>query len=414
MDGYTNGQDPYGYGVTYKESKKSSKGPFIGGLFLGLFIAAVIVLLSLAAAKALGYTVFPEDTELLSAENQRRLSEIRNQINSSYLYGTDGVDFETGILKGYVDALGDPYSVYYTEEEYQELINSMSGSYSGIGVVVQQAETGIISVVKVYEDSPGEAAGMLAGDIIYAVEGEQVTGVDLTLVTSRIKGAEGTKVNLTVYRSSTGEYLDMEITRKKIDIQTVSHRMLDTETGYISMDSFAENSADEFEKAYKDLKAQGMRALVFDIRDNGGGLLNTAIDLADLLLPKGLVTYTEDKNGKGDSYYSRDKKLLDVPMALLVNGNSASASEVLTGALMYYKACTVVGSRTFGKGIVQTIMRIDSQTALKITTSRYFTPAGVCIHGEGIVPDLEVKDDPETEADDQLQAAIGLLKDTLK
>ncbi|MBO7364458.1 MAG: S41 family peptidase [Lachnospiraceae bacterium] len=349
-------------------------------------------------------------TDVVSDGVSEKFSRIQQLIDEYYLFDREDVDFDTGVLKGYVDALGDPYTVYYTPEEYSALMQTTEGSYSGIGVVVQQDTDGVITVVKPYENAPGYAAGIRKDDIIYAVEGEEVTGVDLNLVVSRIKGQEGTTVLITVYRPSTREYLDLTVTRKVVEIESAGYEMLESHIGYIWMDSFSEPTLSQFMTAYQNLKKQGMTGLIVDIRDNGGGLLSSVVNILDYLLPAGIVTYTVDSDGYRRDYRSRVGRALDVPCVVLVNGNTASASEIFSGCLQDYGQATIVGTTTFGKGIVQSIFDLEDGSALKITVSRYYTPNGVCIHGIGITPDLEVREDPETAEDEQLQEAIRILK----
>ena len=220
---------------------------------------------------------------------------------------------------------------------------------------------------------------------------------------------QGTKVNITVYRPSENSYIDFEITRQQIEVETISHKMLDNEIGYIEMDSFDEVTYGQYMAAFNELKSMGMKALIVDIRSNGGGLLSSVCNILDDMLPEGLITYTEDKNGKRDNYSSDANCVLDIPAVVLVNGNSASASEIFTGAMQDYGKAVIVGTQTFGKGIVQTIMGLSDGSAIKMTTSRYYTPKGVCIHGVGITPDIVVEDDSATEEDEQLDKAVEVL-----
>ncbi len=390
--------------------KGSGRGLF---LLLGMIIgAAAAVIIMAVAGRASGNV--SGISSVISDETAEKLVKIRNKINSYYLFDRD-VDTQEGILKGYVDSFGDPYTVYYTEDEYASLMESTSGVYCGIGVVVtQNASTGVISVVRPYVNAPGWEAGMQADDILYKVEGEEVTGQDLSLVVTKIKGDEGTSVAITIYRPSTGEYIDMTVTRRKIEIETIAHEMKENNIGYIEMTSFDDVTYHQFMEAFNDLKDQGMQGLIVDIRDNGGGLLTSVCDILDELLPAGIITYTEDRDGKGDKIYSDAACVLDVPMVVLVNGNSASASEIFTGALQDYGKATIVGTQTFGKGIVQSIMALGDGSAIKITTSRYYTPNGVCIHGVGITPDVIVENDTELEGDEQLKRAIEVLQDMMK
>lgn len=404
-------------------NKKLTKGAAIA-LSIGAGILRFIAIVLVAAA--IGWAVEdkseaaepekPFDGKgLISEELLSRLTEIQDIIDEYYLFDQEDVDRDTAIIKGYVDALGDPYTQYYTPEEYKDLLESTSGRYSGIGVVVQQnASTGVITVVRPYENCPGWEAGMQPEDIIYKVAGEEVTGIDINLVVSKIKGEEGTTVDVTVYRPSAGEYIDMTVERRQIEVETITHEMKEDQIGYIEMTSFEDVTYNQFMDAFYDLKDQGMKALIVDIRDNGGGLLSSVVDILDELLPKGTITYTEDRDGKGEKYTSDAHTVLDIPMVVLVNGNSASASEIFTGAIQDYGVGTIVGTQTFGKGIVQVILNLEGGGAMKITYSRYFTPNGVCIHGEGITPDVVVEPDYESEEDVQLNEALRILKEQIQ
>ncbi|MDE7052064.1 MAG: S41 family peptidase, partial [Lachnospiraceae bacterium] len=262
-----------------------------------------------------------------------------------------------------------------------------------------------------------ERAGIKAGDIIYAVDGESTAGKDLTTVLSKIKGEAGTKVVLKIWRKGGRNYLDIEVTRKIIEENTVSSKMLPGNTGYIKVTGFEEVTNKQFSNAVSNLEKSGMKSLIIDLRDNGGGLLTAATGMLDRLLPKGLLVYTKDKSGVAEEYFAEDDRCVKVPMAILVNGNSASASEVFSGALQDNGVAKLVGTKTFGKGIVQTIFGMDDGTAIKMTTSRYYTPKGRNIHKTGLEPDIEVnldentlpKNGEEFAIDNQMQTALDYL-----
>lgn len=353
-----------------------------------------------------------------------KLTVLKYLIDTYYLEDVDTEDFATGIYKGFISSLKDPYSTYYTKEEYESLMESSSGVYHGIGAVVSQdVKTGVITIVKPYKDGPAYKAGLLPNDIIYKVEGEEVTGEDLTEVVSKIKGKEGTKVNLTIIRDGVADPMDFTIVRKKINIPTIEYEMLKDKIGYIQITEFDEITISQFASAVSDLEKKGMKGLVIDVRDNPGGLLNSVVDILDRLLPKGkLVVYTEDKYGKREEEVTDDSLRFNKPIAVLINGNSASASEIFAGTLQDYKMATIVGTTSFGKGIVQRVIPLTDGTAVKLTISKYFTPNGRNIHGEGIVPDVEVELDEELkqlvtipkDKDNQLQKAIEILKKKIK
>ena len=318
-----------------------------------------------------------------------------------------------GIYKGYVDALGEKYTYYYTAEEYDSLKQDMSGTYSGIGALLTQSvDTGVISIVRPFKGSPSEEAGMLKDDIIYKVEGEEVTGGDLSEIVSRIKGEEGTTVNMELYRPSEDRYYTVDVERRSIETPMVEYEMLDDSIGYVEILEFMDTTYDQFCTAVDDLTSQGMQALVIDLRDNPGGIVDSATDVLDRILPTDkLLVYTVDKNNTKEEYYSADDETIELPIAVLINENSASASEIVSGCLQDYEKATLVGVTSFGKGIVQYIIPLGDGSAVKLTSAKYYTPNGRNIHGTGIDPDVEVKLDSEKEGDEQLDAAIDLLLD---
>ena len=350
--------------------------------------------------------------------------EIYNTIDEYYLNGIDNDKMKDGIYKGMVDSLGDPYTVYYNSEEYKQFTSSSSGTYSGIGVAVSQnVTTGAITIVKTFKKGSSEKEGMKPGDVIYKVEGKKIEGLELSKVVSMIKGEEGTFVKVTVLRD--GKEIEFNLERKKLEVDTVNYRMEDRsgkKIGYISVSEFDEVTASQFKSAISELSKEGMEGLVIDLRDNPGGLLDVTCEMLDRMIKKGLLVYTVDKNGKRVDEDATDSDSFDKPVAILVNGNSASASEVFSGAMKDYKAATLVGTRTFGKGIVQSIVPFGDGTAMKVTVSKYYTPNGVNIHGTGIEPDVVVelsKDATKNgkydrKYDNQLNKALDVVVDKLK
>ena len=245
--------------------------------------------------------------------------------------------------------------------------------------------------------------------LFFKVSGEEVTGQDLSKVVARMKGEAGTQVELTIYRPWEDAYIDFTVDRAVVDVPTVEWQMLDDQVGYIQIVEFEEVTAGQFKTAVEALKSQGMEKLIFDLRDNGGGLLDSVCEILDVVLPKELLVYTEDKNGYKEEEWAKDDDALDLPMAVLVNGNTASASEIFTGALKDYGVAEIIGTTTFGKGIVQSIIPMKDGSAVKLTTAKYYTPSGVCIHGVGIEPDIIEEFDRESDTDNQLQAALDYL-----
>ncbi len=361
--------------------------------------------------------------ELMSEYFTGKMELLANLIDQYYMNDISVEDMRVGAYKGLLEGLGDPYTCYYTADEFDALMESTSGTYYGIGAVVQQdTRTMYITIVKPYVDGPAYNAGMLPGDIIYKVDGVDVTGVDIDSVVTMMKGPEGTIVKVTVVRDGESEPIELTITRGKIEIETIEHEMLDNNIGLITISSFDELTPQQFKDGIEDLKKQGMKGLIIDLRDNGGGLLDSVVDMLDYVLPKGLIVYTEDKYGNREEFRGTDEDVLDMPMTVMINGNSASASEIFAAAMQDYKAATLVGTTSFGKGIVQTILPLIDGTAVKITISRYYTPNGVCIHGTGVTPDIEVDLNDELkqmvivphEKDNQLQKAIEVLLSEIK
>lgn len=380
---------------------------FIKGALIGALSMLLIVVMVLGAG---GYFLLMKDGQVIDNKTKAKLEAIQNIIHRDFLFEEDINEelMRENVIKGYVDGLGDPYSVYYNEEETLELMETTSGEFTGIGVVItQDPQTGYTSVVNVYEDSPGEIAGLQAGDIFYEVDDEEVLTLDIDQIVSKLRGEEGTKVDITVLRGEGFEEFETTATRAVIEVTTVTYEMKEDQIGYIAISGFEGTTLSQFEKALADLNGQGMEGLVIDLRNNPGGNLSTVCDMADLILPSGRIVYTEEKNGNRDYYHSDDDHKLDLPLAVLINGNSASASEIFAGAIQDHGCGTIVGTTSFGKGIVQRLYTLTDGTCLKMTTSEYFTPNGRNIHGIGIEPDIVV----EYEYDDnQLERAMECLK----
>ena len=388
-----------------KQNKSFWKGALFGAL--AILLAAGLVFCGI---RITGLGLGAAD---VSAE--RKFSKIRQLIDENFLGEVDESKLEEGIYKGYLSGLDDPYSVYYDEEETKELYESTQGEYSGIGVVISQnINTGIITMVQVYEDSPAEKAGLKDNDVLYKVGDMEVTGMELSEVVSYIKGERGTSVRLTVLRGEDGEEIQVTAVRDQIEARTVEYRMLENQIGYLSVSEFDSVTYDQYAEALEKLQQQGMEALVVDLRNNPGGNLQTVCDMLDLILPEGTIVYTEDKDGNRNTAASDEEHQLDIPMAVLVNGNSASASEIYAGAVQDYGIGTIVGTQTYGKGVVQQIFDLGDGTSVKLTIAEYFTPDGRNINGEGITPDVEIEyewDEADPEADNQLEKALEILKD---
>jgi len=355
--------------------------------------------------------------DAVDGSTQKKVSELKELIDQNYMGDVDEKQLEEGIYKGFISGLDDPYSVYYDEEETKSLYETTEGEYQGIGAVLSQnMNTGIITLVQIYDDSPAMKAGLKDNDILYKVNGEEVTGVELTEVVSHIKGEKGTTVEMTVLRGADNEEVTVTATRDTVEAQTVKYRMMDGQIGYVSVSEFDSVTYDQYQKALKDLEGQGMKGLVVDLRNNPGGNLNTVCDMLDLMLPKGLIVYTEDKDGNRQEGSSDDENQFTLPLAVLVNGNSASASEIYAGAIQDYGIGDIVGTQTYGKGVVQQIFDLKDDTCVKLTIAKYFTPKGRSINGKGITPDVEVEyeaDENNPEADNQLDKAVETIKNKL-
>lgn len=349
------------------------------------------------------------------ASSEEKLSVLKGLIDENYIGDVDEEALEEGIYKGYIQGLEDPYSVYYNEEETKDLYETTEGEYSGIGAVLSQdLESGVITLVQIYEGSPAAKAGLKDNDILTKVGDIEVTGMDLSEVVTYIKGEKGTDVDLTVLRGEDAEEITVTATRDTVEAQTVKYEMLGGQTGYLSVSEFDSVTYAQYEEALNELTAQGMTGLIVDLRNNPGGNLNTVCEMLDLVLPKGTIVYTEDKDGKRETATSDDEHQINVPMVVLVNGNSASASEIYAGAIQDYGIGKIVGTQTYGKGVVQQIFDLGDGTSVKLTIAEYFTPNGRNIDGEGITPDVEVEyeaDENNPEADNQLEKALEVMKE---
>ena len=428
-----------------ENKNKFWKGALVGAL-LTAFAGLIIVGMSLGIFMRTAIDGPQQAAESNQAENQdgsldlnritKKITTLQQIIDKYYLFDEDTTKVEDWIYKGMMYGLNDPYTTYYTAEEYQKLSEDTEGEYHGIGVMISQnRSTGIITVIKVFKDTPAAEAGMRPGDVLYKVGDMEVTGMDMDiLVKDYIKGKDGSEVALTVFRQDEGEYVDLKMERRNVTVQTVEYQMLEDHVGYIAVSQFDVVTAGQFKAAVDDLEKQGMKKLLVDLRNNPGGVLDAVVGMLDYILPDDLMiegdkdlvrtnteatllVYMADKNGKGGQEYASDGHSLDIPMAVLVNGESASASEVFTGAMKDYGRATVVGTKTFGKGIVQNLIPLDNGTAIKMTTAHYYTPSGFDLHGKGIEPDVEVELKEEfknqitvdVKEDNQIQAALKAL-----
>lgn len=415
-----NSEDEISSSVRKDESDKR----FLIGIICGMLIAMCILGIALIgrqlyrdyridkAVKAGTYNESGENYEskLVDERLASKIVTLESVIDKYYLNEYTTEDLETGIYRGMIDALGDKYGEYYTVEEIKKAREESDGVFGGIGAYISYDEDLKCCIIAgTMEGGPAESAGLRDGDIIYKVDDTDVQGMDSSEVVSLVRGEVGTVVHLTLIREGKQETIEVDITREYIDSNTVYSELMEDNIGYIGITEFDTVTSDQFVEALAVLKGQGARGIIIDLRGNLGGNLDTACDIARNILPKGVIVYTIDKYGNKKEYTCDGEHELELPLVMLVNKYSASASEVLTGAVKDYGKGRVVGTTTYGKGIVQTVIPLSDGSAVKLTTSSYYTPNGICIHGTGIEPDVEVQFDSEAyyndNTDNQLDAA---------
>lgn len=361
-----------------------------------------------SAAAADGYVL--GDKEVVN-----KIMEIENLIDENFVEDVDNATVAEGIYEGMMDSLGDPYAAYYTAENYQALMNETQGVYYGIGAYLQKdLDTKYPKITGIIANSPAEDSRLREGDYIVEVDGKDIFDMDLSEAVLLIKGEEGTEVTLTIIRTDTSEEFEETLTRRKVESPSVTYKNLENGIAYIQISEFDIATVEQFNTALTEARADNMKGLIIDLRSNPGGSLSACVDIARQILPAGLVVYTEDKYGKKEEYKCDGAHQLEVPLVVLIDGNSASASEILSGAIKDYGIGTLMGTTTFGKGIVQRIIPLDDGSAVKMTISHYYTPKGNDIHMVGVEPDIEVKFDAEAyrenrDNDNQLKAAIEYL-----
>ena len=402
--------------------KNNRKKSFIAGLIIGLIgaIAAASIVISAGhmVNSLLKNGSASGSSDIFGSAVKSKISLIQNTINTYYMGDISENNEIDGVYKGIVESLNDPYSEYYTVSELSAVMEEGSGTYSGIGCYISYDEdTRTCKVSSVIPGTPAEKAGIMSNDVFYEVDGQRTTGWTASDVATHVKGEEGTTVDLIMLRD--GEQKEFNIQRKKVDNPTVSVNMADKDAGigYLRITEFDDITSSQFKNGMQTLNDEGMKALILDLRDNPGGNVDTVVDIAGQFLPAGKVMYTVDKNGKEEDYNSDGLHEFNKPLVVLCNGNSASAAEILTGSIKDYKKGTVVGEKTFGKGIVQRIIPFQDGSAIKLTIAKYYLPNGECIHGEGIEPDVEIKLDTEAYekdgTDNQLKKAIEIIKKEL-
>lgn len=415
-----------------------------------VFVVLVFVITNIISLYAGSYIALPLGKKVVvSAEDYSRLQDVKNmmaantelskafegysgvlkfkklfdvkELLNKYYYGDINEEaLVEGAIKGMTSALNDPYTVFMNPKEFQDFSTQTEGAYVGLGIQVG-VKNDRITVIAPFEDSPADKAGILPGDAIIRVNGKEVTGKDMELAVSMMKGKKGETVNLTLFRENKGIF-DLSVKRDEIVMITVKGEMLDNKIGYIQLSMFDEHTGEEFNKKLNELKVKGMKGLVLDLRDNPGGLLTSCINVTSNFVPEDkVITSTKDKYNNEKPYNSKGGTAIGLPLVVLINEGTASASEILSGTVRDYKLGTLVGTTTFGKGVVQTIVDTKEGTALKVTISKYFTPSGENIHKVGIKPDVEVeypielREKPYSRSTDpQFNKALEVIKEKVK
>ena len=387
------------------------KKEFVKGIAVG-----VTASLAVAAGGYAGYRI--QDKGVLSeADHVQKIKALEALIQRDYLGEIDEDQLAEGLYAGLVSGLGDVYSRYYTAEEYKQENSATMGAYVGIGVTMQKNKEGGVEIVECYEGGPADHAGVKAGDIISDIDGTDITDMDVSDVADMIREGNKKQAVLTIHRQNVENPMKITVEITDVTLPSVFEEMLPDQIGYIRISEFTDVTPDQFSEAFSSLEEQGMKKLVVDLRGNPGGLLSSVCSILNEILPEGLIVYTEDKYGERQEQKSEGKTPLEIPLAVLVNENSASASEIFAGAVQDHGIGTIVGTTTYGKGVVQELLPLRDGSAIKLTISNYYTPKGNSINETGIKPDVEVKLDPELlnqeeishEEDNQLQEALKVL-----
>ena len=409
-------------GMSYRRHSlmENERKGYWSGVLSGLLLAVLLIGCGYVGSRV--YKIFvisqavknEEQTELVNSYTTSKIEVIEDTIQQYYLEDANIKALQDGIYSGMLTSLGDPYSVYYPAQELKEIQQKSEGIYYGIGAYISKAADQDFCIISgIIENTPAEESELRAGDIIYEVDGVVTQGMDSTEVVALIKGEEGTIVTFTIVREGESDYLKIPVQRRRIETPTVDTEMLEHNIGYILISEFDDVTTDQFAEALAECRAKGMKGLILDLRSNPGGNLSTVCDISRMLLPEGLIVYTEDKYGYREEYLCDGKRQLDVPLVVLINGYSASASEILAGAIKDYQIGTIMGTTTFGKGIVQRIISLSDGSAVKLTVSKYYTPKGNDIHEKGVEPDVEVLFDSDLyykdEIDNQIQEAVSYL-----
>lgn len=388
----------------HRQKKRSVHWKSFAG---GAVCAAVLI----AAAAAVFWIAGDGPASFRSAA---KVADISHLIDSVYMGEIDDQKLEDSMYAGLVSGLEDPYSIYYTEEEREEEDRSNAGEYEGLGIVLgQMKDSGEVVIIQCYDGGSAAEAGVMSGDVLYAVDGESVEGKELSQISDEIQQKEEKEIVLTLGRKGENgeeQRMDITVTKGKVEINYVTGEMLGDGIGYLAITQFTGVTSEQFKETYQSLKEQNMERLIIDLRDNPGGLLDAVCDTLRQILPEGMIVYIEDKSGHREEYTCDGETPIDIPLVVLVNENSASASEIFAGAVKDHGIGTLVGTTTFGKGIVQTYYQLSDGSEVKLTTAKYFTPNGNNIHGTGIEPDIKVETSEDGEDDVQLQKAVEIVK----
>lgn len=386
-------------------------------------VASVSVSLTVALQNASAGVESPlhvtTQEEYETAQRYARLEEVYQRLMGEYYRELDSDTLVQGAIDGMMESVGDPYTFYYTPEDLAKMYEDHNGLYCGVGMLVSSDKQGRLIVLRVFKNSPAQTAGLLPGDVILSADGEAVsaeTTEAMNMATARIKGEAGTYVKLSILRKE--QTLELDIERNNVSVNRVEYQILDGNVGYLVLYEFFGDAVSGVREALNAFEEAGVRGIIFDVRSNTGGQLDICLDICDMVLPEGLIVYTEDRNGRRENYYSNADRC-EIPMVVLVNEMSASASEIFAASIQDYGVAKIVGTKTFGKGIVQTQYEFPSDGAgMQLTTSRYFTPKGRSIHGEGVTPDVvvEMNDSydasiyaPDMNNDNQLKTAYDVL-----
>ena len=413
-----------------KDEKGSGKGVFLIGMIVGIASALLVVAIcwlgvgiqnSVEEKENQSAQIELQEDSAIDARVIEKLQTLEKMVDQYYYLGevTDD-EFRDGVYKGLLSALNDPYSEYYTAEELASMMEQSEGIYYGIGAYVSlDSATGLPKISGVIKNSPAEEAELRANDLIYEVDGKSTYGMSLTEAVAMIKGPEGTDVQLTLIREGESDYLELTLTRQRVESPTVEFSMEEDNMAYIQVTEFDDVTVDQFAEALAMARGSGAKGIILDLRGNPGGNLSTVVEMCQMILPEGMIVYTEDKNGRREEYESDGSRELELPLVVLVDMNSASAAEIMAGAIKDYGIGTLVGTTTFGKGIVQQIMPFRDGSAVKLTISAYYTPSGKNIHGTGIEPDVVCEFDGEAyyasedHPDNQLEKAKEVLREKM-